>query len=323
MTHDYWAWSMAAATLLPAVLRAATPILLAALGGLISDLAGCINVGLEGLMLVAAFFAVVGSALAAYWLPGLPPVWHAWLGALAGVLAAMLLALLLAVFHLEWGADLIVAGIALNVLAAGLTVFLLSTLVGDKGSTTSLDTPVLPALHLPGLQSWPQLDLLLNGEHGRGHHLLLWTALLAIPLLRLLLRHTSTGVWLCASGEHPQAAAEAGIPVKRMRYLALLVSGMLAGLGGVYLSMGYLSLFQSDMTAGRGFLALAAVFVGARGLTGTVLASLLFGASAVLSTRLGAAGIAPQLLYMLPPVVTLLALVAAGARKQGRAHRSS
>ncbi|MCA1325598.1 ABC transporter permease [Herbaspirillum sp. alder98] len=316
MSHD--AWMLLAAGLLPAILRATAPILLAALGGLVSDLAGCTNVALEGLMLVAAFFAVLVSVQAAHWFPGLAPGLYPWIGCGGGLLAALLMAGLLAVFHLEWGGDLIVAGIAINILAAGLTVLLMTALTGDKGSTASLDSPVLPSVPISGLQGWPLLDLLLNGENRRGHHVLVVLALLAIPLLWWFLRSTRYGIWLRAAGENPLAALAAGIPVKRMRYMALLLSGLLAGLGGVYLSLGYLSLFQADMTAGRGFLALAAVFVGARGLRGTVAASLLFGASAVLATQLGASRIPPQLIYLLPPLVTLLALAAAGARRRGR-----
>ena len=318
MSHE--AWVLLAAGLLPAVLRATAPILLAALGGMVSDLAGCTNVALEGLMLVAAFFAVLVSVQAAHWLPGIAPGLYPWIGCAGGLLAALLMAGLLAVFHLEWGGDLIVAGIAINILAGGLTVLLLTAVTGDKGSTASLDSPVLPGLHIAGLKGWPALDLLANGEGGRGHHVLVYVAVLAIPALWWFLRSTQWGVWLRAVGENPLAAAAAGIAVKRMRYLALLLSGLLAGLGGAYLSMGYLSLFQADMTAGRGFLALAAVFVGARGLRGVVAASALFGASAVLATQLGVSRIPPQLIYLLPPLLTLLALAVAGARRRRTAE---
>lgn len=319
MSHE--AWMLLAAGLLPAILRATAPILLAALGGLVSDLAGCTNVALEGLMLVAAFFAVLVSVQAAHWFPGIAPGLYPWIGCAGGLLAALVLAGLLAVVHLEWGGDLIIAGIAINILAAGLTVLLMAALTGDKGSTASLDSPVLPSVHIPGLQDWALPDLLLNGENRRGHHVLLVVALLAVPALWWFLRRSRRGTWLRAAGENPLAAAAAGIPVRRMRYLALLLSGLLAGLGGIYLSLGYLSLFQADMTAGRGFLALAAVFVGARGLRGVVAASVLFGASAVLATQLGASRIPPQLIYLLAPVVTLMALAASGARSRRHAGR--
>lgn len=314
MTPDLAAWGLLAATLAVAVLRATTPILLAALGGLVSDLAGSINVALEGVMLIAAFFGVMGAVAAGQWLPDLPVWAHAWLGCAAGMAAALASTALLAFFHLELDADLIVAGIALNLLAAGLTVFLLVTWVGDKGSTAGLSSPSLPTLRLPGLQGLPALDTLLNGEGGHGHHVLVYAAFLAVGGLWLFLQRTRYGAWLRAVGENPQAALGAGIPVKQVRYVALLLSGLLAGLGGLYLSMGYLTLFQADMTAGRGFLALAAVFLGARRVLGTLGASLLFGASAVLATQLGALALPTQVVYMVPPYITLCALVFAGRR---------
>lgn len=298
-----------------ALLRAATPILYAALGGLLSELGGKINVALEGLMLVAAFTAVIATIFPP---PGLPPALLPWWGCAAGLLAALLLAAVLAVLHLECDADLIVAGIALNLLAAGLTVFLLAELTGDKGSTARFATPALPSLRIADLSAWPLLDLLLNGEAGRGHHVLL----LGAPVLALcgwlFLGHTRPGAWLRAAGENPEAARAAGIPLRRMHYLALLGSGLLAGLGGVYLSMGYLTLFQADMTAGRGFLALAAVFVGRRSLAGVCAAAVLFGAAGVLATRLGGLDLPPQVLAMLPPVITIAALALSGWRRRCR-----
>ena len=303
-------------TVLVAVLRNATPIIFAALGGLISDLAGSINVALEGLMLIAAFFGVIVSVHAAQWFPGLAPWMLPWLGCLAGLAMALVLAAVLALFHLELGADLIVAGIAINLLAAGLTVFLLVAIVGDKGSTAGLNSPSLPSLRMPGLAGLPLLDLLFNGEDGRGQHVLIYAALAGVAAVALFLSRTRWGTWIRAVGENRDAALAAGIPVKRMQYTALLISGLLAGLGGIYLSMGYLTLFQANMTAGRGFLALAAIFLGRRRPAGTFAAAVLFGATASMAAWLGARHIDTQLVYMLPPLVTIAALVVAGARRR-------
>jgi len=313
---------MLAATIVVAVLRATTPILLAALGGLISDLTGSINVALEGLMLIAAFFGVIAAVHATTWFPGLPGWAYPWIGCIAAITAALLVTLLLAFFHLELGADLIVAGIAINILAAGLTVFLLASIVGDKGSTAGLHSPALPSIRIPGVDQFPILDMLLNGEGGRGHHVLIYLAFAAAPAGAFLLARTRYGMWMRAVGENPQAAAVAGIPVKRVRYAALLLSGLLAALGGVYLSMGYLTLFQADMTAGRGFLALAAIFLGARRPIGTLAAATLFGASSVLATRLGAIDIPTQVVYMIPPLFTLCALAFVG-RRRGSLQRAA
>jgi len=303
------------AALFTAFLRASTPILFAALGGLISDLAGVVNVGLEGLMLLAAFFGVIGSAYAPLVLPADLAWAYPFFGAAAGLTAAVLAALLLALFHLEFGADLIVAGISINLLAAGLTMFLMSTLTGDKGSTAALTSYVLPTLHVPFLSVWPGLDAFVNGSEHEGYHILIYLAFACAGLLSFFLGRTRIGLHLRAVGENRVAALAAGLPAKRLQYLALAISGLLAGLGGLYLSMGYLTLFQADMTSGRGFLALAAVFLGARRSSGVFGAALLFGASAVLTTQLGLLHIPSQLVYMVPPLLTIIALLAFNQRR--------
>jgi len=305
-----------AAGLLAAWLRATAPVLFAALGGLVSERAGVINVGLEGLMLVAAFFGVLGSAFAPEWLPGVAAWIYPLVGAASGLLAALALAMVLAVFHLEFGADLIVAGIGINLLAAGLTVFAMVTLTGDKGSTAGLTSHALPTLHVPGIARWPLLDALFNGDGGRGHHVLIYLAFGAVGAVAWMLWRTRLGLRLRAVGENPEAARAAGLPVKRLQYLALAFSGLLAGFGGLYLSMGYLTLFQADMTAGRGFLALAAVFLGARRPLGTLGAALLFGAASVLAAQLGLLHIPTQLVYMIPPAATVIAMVLFAQRRE-------
>ena len=321
MSLESTSFALVAATLGAALLRAAAPIILAALGGLVAELAGVVNVALEGLMLLAAFFGVIGSAYALQWFPGAAPWVAPLIGLLAGFAAAVLGALLLAVFHLEFGADLIVAGIGINLLAAGLTVFLMVTLTGDKGSTATLASSVLPVLHLQGLQGWPALDTLLNGDGRGGHPLLVWVAFGAAALLSFTLYRTRLGLRLRAVGENPVAARAGGLPAKRLQYLALATSGVLAGLGGLYLSMGYLTLFQAEMSAGRGFLALAAVFMGGRRPLGTVLAALLFGASSVLATQLALFDIPSQVVYMVPPLVTIVALVVFSQRRAAAQRR--
>ena len=221
-----------AAGLLAAWLRATAPILLAALGGLVSERAGVINVGLEGLMLVAAFFGVIGSAYAPHWWPG-AAIWvYPLTGAVLGLLASLVLALVLAVVHLELGADLIVAGIGINLLAAGITVFSMVAITGDRGSTAGLASWVLPSIHVPGLVHWPLADAVLNGDGGHGHHVLVYGAFFAVAGVAWLLWRTRFGLRLRAVGENLDAARSAGIAVRRLQYAALALSGVLAGLGG-------------------------------------------------------------------------------------------
>ncbi|WP_044560541.1 ABC transporter permease [Azospirillum sp. B4] len=321
MTLDLVAAGTLAAVLAGAALRAATPIVFASLGGLVSELAGCVNVALEGVMLVAAFAGVVTSAYSALWFPDAPLWLHPWLGCAAGLAAGTALAGLLAVFHLELGADLIVAGIGLNILAQGLTVLLMAHLTGDKGSTASLASFALPSLRWPGVDGVPVLGVLLNGEGGGGHNVLVYGALVATGLTAWALRHTVFGLRLRATGENAQAALAAGLPVKRLRYAGLLLSGLLASGGGVFLGMGYLTLFQADMAAGRGYLALAAVFLGGRQPLGTVAAALVFGAASVAAARLGLLAVPAEVVFMIPPLVTIAALVLVRLHQRRTARR--
>jgi simple sugar transport system permease protein len=315
-------WSLFASGLFAAWLRATAPILLAALGGLVSERAGVINVGLEGLMLTAAFFGVLASAMLPTAYPHLAPWIYPWCGAAIGLFAAVAMALLLAVVHLEFGADLIVAGIGINMLAAGITVFTMAAVTGDKGSTAGLASGVLPSLHWPGLSRSGFLDALANGDGRSGHHVLIYVAIAAVPGVAWLLWRTRLGLRLRAIGENADAARSAGIPAKRLKYIALGISGLLAGLGGLYLSMGYLTLFQSDMTAGRGFLALAAIYLGARRPAGALAASLLFGAASVAAGQLGLLHIPTQIVYMVPPLATITAMALFGLARERSQRRA-
>ena len=288
-------------TLAAGVLRVTTPILLPALGGLISDLAGVINIALEGTMLLAAFVGVVVSAYTR----------SAWLGLAAALAAAAIFSLILAFVHLDLKADLILAGIAMNFLASGGTVFVMYSLTGDKGTSSELASLTMPYVHVPILQSIPVLGPILSGQN-----LIVYVAFLMVALVWVFLYRTVWGMHLRAVGANPDAAATAGIDVRRTRYQALVLSGLLAGLGGVHMSMGYLQLFQRDMTAGRGFIALAAVFLGGRHPVGTMFAALLFGAADALANQLGSLRIPPQYVQMIPYVVTVVALAAYAIAQQ-------
>ncbi|MGO4568869.1 ABC transporter permease [Rhizobium sp. 2YAF20] len=321
MTMELVVWGSFFGTLLAAILRASAPIILAAFGGLISDLAGSVNIALEGIMLVAAFFGCVASAYSAIWFPDAPLWLHPWVGCFAGVFVGTLVAGLLAVFHLELGADIIVAGVGVNILAAGLTVFLLVSITGDKGSTATLTSYALPSVHIPFVDNVPIAGTILNGDGLAGHNVIVWVCLLVAPLLELLLYRTRFGLRLRAVGENTDAALAAGISVRRMQYAALLLSGLLASLGGLFLSMGYLTLFQADMTGGRGFLALAAVFLGGRRPLGTLLAAVVFGASSVFAARLGSYNVPSQIVFMIPPALTIVALVFFNIQQKARINR--
>ncbi len=286
---------------IPAVLRVTTPILLAALGVLISDRAGVLNIGVEGMMLMGAFAGVVASAFTG----------SASVGLLAAILAGGLLGAVLAGAVHVLKADLILSGIALNIAAASGTTLMLYLLTGDKGMSGSLPSEVLPKLTLPVIEGLPVLGTLLSG-----HHILTYAAFLAVPGVGLFLMRTPFGLRLRAVGENPEAAAIAGIPVVRVQVLALVASGAFAGAGGAFLSMGYVSWFSQNMSAGRGFIALAAEVMGHGTASGTMLASLLLGAAEAVAIALQGRGLPSELMQTVPYIVPVIALVVYARRRQ-------
>jgi simple sugar transport system permease protein len=295
------------ASFLGTTLRVATPILLAALGALISDRAGVINIGVEGIMLAGAFAGVVASAFSG----------SAWLGLLAAIGVGMAMGGLLALAVHVLRADLVLSGVAINLAAASVTVLLLFALTGDKGMSGSLPSKVLPDVPLGALASLPLLGPVLGPILGR-QHVLTWAALLAVPAVWLLLWRTPFGLRLRAVGEAPGSAAIAGIPVRRIQVLALLLSGALAASAGAFLSMGYVSWFTGGMTAGRGYVAIAAEVMGGGGAFGTMLAALVLAAAEALSTSLQGLGLPSELMQTLPYTVPVIALVLHAARRRDR-----
>lgn len=298
------------AAFLASILRVTTPILLPSLGALVSDRAGVINIGLEGTMLVSAFTGVAFSAYSYEWFgESTARIIGPWLGLVMGVVVAVLLALLLAVFHLRFKADIILSGIALNILGSAATVAIMFELTGDRGNTQGhLRSMRMPFIQLPDfLADIPVVSFFFRIFDNQS--VMTWIAFLAVIAVWYFLYRMPTGIHLRAVGENPEAAASVGIRVTRVRYLALALSGVLAGLGGVHMSMGYLSFFQRDMTSGRGFIALATPYLGGGHPVGTGLASLVFGCFDALSTRVGSLEIPSQLPQMLPYIATVMALV--------------
>lgn len=276
------------------VLRVTTPILFAALGALISNRAGIINIGMEGIMLVSALAGVIISAYTQ----------SAWIGLLGAVMAGTMIAGLLAFFTLKFKTHIILGGIAINMFASGGTVFLLYLLSGDKGSSTSLQSKVLPSIEIPLLKDIPVLGPIFSG-----HHILTYLSIIAVFVVYYLLKRTPLGLRIRSVGENPHAAQSVGVSVIKIQYTALLLSGFFAGLGGAYMSMGYLSLFTRDMVAGRGWIAIAAESMGRSTTVGTALTSLLFGAADALANAFQVLKIPAELIATLPYVATVVGLI--------------
>ena len=278
--------------LFASMLRFATPLIFGALGGMFSERAGIVNVGLDGMMLMGAFFGIMAADKLDSWALGLA----------VGVLSGGAMALLHAVWSVHFRADQVISGVAINFLAYGLTGYLFIDIYGQEGTPT--DIPAIPNVRLAFIDDVPFF-----GDIFGNLNLMIWVALLLVPLSWLVLFRTPLGLRLRAVGEHPRAADTVGIDVYAMRYGAVVVSGMLAAAGGAYLSIGFVGSFNENMTDFRGFIALAAVIFGNWRPFGAAAACLLFGFSSALAQRLPEySGSAATLFQALPYVLTLIAV---------------
>ncbi len=284
---------------LAVILTKLTPILLAAIGGAVTQMGNILNIGLEGMMLLGAFTSVVvGSAT------GSP-----YIGVLAAMFAALLLAMIFAVASLMFKADFIVVGIGVNFLAAGATVLLLQLMFGNPGVTPGDVKSVLPKIDLGPLGDIPIIGPAINNQT-----LIVWLALLAVPAYAFLLYRTRFGVHLRAVGEDEPAAIAAGINVFNVKFIAILISGALSGIAGAQLSSAVLGTFTANMTSNRGFIAVAALTFGLARPYRTFVACLIFGTADAIADRMGLAGVNSSLALMTPYVLTILALVFSSLR---------
>jgi ABC-type uncharacterized transport system permease subunit len=277
--------------LLASTLRYATPLTLGALGGLFSERAGVINIALEGMMLIGAFFGAYGADKTGSWI----------LGIVIAVIAGAVFAAIHALFAVTLRADQIVSGTALNLLAVGITGYLYVDIYGTQG--TPDDLPGVPDVQLP-IKSVPLL-----GDVFGQLNLMVWLTLALVLVTWVVVFRTSTGLRLRSVGENPLAAGTAGLSVVRTRYLAVMTSGGLAAMGGAFLSIGFVHSFSQNMTAGRGFIALAALIFGRWRPGGALAATLLFGFGSALAQRLPVFSPSGAVLFQaLPYVLTLIAV---------------
>jgi simple sugar transport system permease protein len=282
--------------LLAAMLRYATPLAFASLGGLFSERSGVVNIGLEGMMLTGAFFAIWGADITNSWQLGLA----------IAIVAGGLMALLHAFFSITLRADQIVGGTAINFIALGLTTYLLIKIYGDEGTPTDIQT--IPNVHLGFLDGIPGIGSFLEDVFGR-LNLMIWVAMALVVVTWIVVFKTSVGLRIRAVGEHPRAADTVGINVYAIRYGAVTLSGMLAAAGGAYLSLAFVGSFEDNMTAGRGFIALAALIFGNWRPFGAAIACLLFGFSSALAKALQEYSLSVSVLFeALPYVLTLIAV---------------
>jgi ABC-type uncharacterized transport system permease subunit len=283
ITSNLWQTALAAAVLL----------LLPALGGVISERSGVVNIAMEGMMLTAAFFGVWADLN-----------WHnVWLATAVAMIAGGLMALIHAVVSIRFRADQIVSGIAINIFAAGLTVFLVNRIYGLQDVGHVGQSELLPIWNVPGLSQIPFIGVVVFQQN-----VVVYAALVLLVLTEIVLFRTRLGLRIRAVGEHPQAADTAGLNVYAIRYGAVITSGLLSGLAGAFLAIGVSNTFTPNMTDGRGYIALAAMIFGKWTPRGAFVACLIFGLGEAIYANNSTIHVSQYLLNMLPYVLTLIVL---------------
>lgn len=275
------------------IIRVSTPLIFGAMAALICNRGGMLHIAFEGVMLTAAFFGMLGSALSQSVLVGL----------LCAVIGGVLISLMMGYFNLILNSNRVLTGIALNTFASAGTVFALYLLVQDKGTSNSLPSLTVPMVNIPVIQDIPVLGAIVSG-----HNLLTYVSFLCVVLVYFLIFRTPLGLRIRSVGENPDAASSVGINVTKIRFTTLAISGVIASLGGAYMSMGYLSWFARDMMAGRGFMAIAAQNLGGAAPIPTLLAALGFGAVNALANVLQTLNMPSEIIQSVPYVATLIGL---------------
>lgn len=275
------------------IIRVSTPLIFGAMAALICNRGGMLHIAFEGVMLTAAFFGMLGSALSQSVLVGL----------LCAIIGGVLISLMMGYFNLILNSNRVLTGIALNTFASAGTVFALYLLVQDKGTSNSLPSLTVPMVNIPVIQDIPVLGTIVSG-----HNLLTYVSFLCVVLVYFLIFRTPLGLRIRSVGENPDAASSVGINVTKIRFTTLAISGVIASLGGAYMSMGYLSWFARDMMAGRGFMAIAAQNLGGAAPIPTLLAALGFGAVNALANVLQTLNMPSEIIQSVPYVATLIGL---------------
>lgn len=284
------------------ILRMTTPILFATLAATVAAKSGIVNMALEGIMLFCALFGVIFSSL----------LHNAWAGLLVTMIFGGLIGYILAIFVLKLKTDEIIAAIAINLVAAGGTVLLMLAFSGDRGNSASIASLQIPKLMIPeGLKSVPFLGKLLFENNLKAlfeHNILTYFSLISVIIMHIFMYKTPLGLKIRAVGENKDAAESVGISSQRIKITALVISGVLASMGGFFLSGGYMTRFTINMTAGRGYIALAASAMGGNTPIGGFMVSLIFGIAQAFANSLQLVKFPSEIAQMLPYLVTLIGL---------------
>jgi simple sugar transport system permease protein len=288
-----------------ASIRMATPLLIAALGLSISERSGVENIGVEGMMLMAAFSGYAGAKMTGNY----------WIGLLTGVIVAMMIVLVLAVVSIRFRAQQIITGAALNIFCAGASSFLYRLVFYGTGRLDAgIAAPTFPALQIPVLSSIPFIGKVLFSQN-----ILVYFGFSMVAAVWVVMNRTSLGLKIIAVGDHPHAADSLGISVNGIRYAAVLFSGAMFGIAGAFLSIAQASSFGENMTSGKGYIALAVVILGKWNPVGVMGGALLFGGASALQMLVQVSGfeIPSNIIMMMPYLATVVAVLAVSRHRVG------
>ena len=291
-----------------ATIRVLTLLIYGTMAAVINVTSGINNIGIEGILLSSALVAVVGSWATQSWL----------VGTLYAVVWGMAISSLFGYLVMKLKTNNILCGLAINMFASGATVFLLSALTGQKGSSISLASKSAPKLSLPLLREIPYVGILFED-----YSLFTYLAVFVVLFVIIMIRKTPIGMRIRAVGLNPNAASSVGIRVNRVRYTAFLMSGAIAGLGGAYLTMGYFSSFTRDMTAGIGFMCIAACNMGGATPLGGLLSAILFAFANVFSNVMQSLQMSVDLINGFPYMITVVALFIIGYVNYRKARKAA
>ena len=285
--------------MLMATIRMAVPLVLASIGGVLCERSGIINLGIEGMMLMGAFGAVVGAHFTG----------SAWLGVLFGIIVGGLFGLLHALLCIKFRTNQSVSGVGINIFASGLTIVLCRAIWDSDGSSGTVEQ--VPTMTIPLLNKIPVLGQLFENQSP-----FLYITAIIVAVSWYVMYKSNVGLRLRTIGDHPKAAATAGVNFTKYRYVCVILCGMLCGMAGAYLSIVQSNLFVKEMVAGRGFMAMAATIFGGWNPAGSLLASLLFAFAQALRINVEMA-LPQRILQMVPYLLTLVVLIGFGRRVQG------
>jgi len=288
------------ATFIFIVIRVGVPLLFASMSAYVASLSGITNIAVEGMMVFGALFGVYFSAVTG----------SAWLGLLGVIVVGGLCGLALAFFTMKMKANPAMVGIALNLFAADISVWLLLVWTGAKGTTATLPSKVLPVVHIPFIKDIPIL-----GEILSGHYFLTYICIALAIFIYILVYKTPFGTHMRACGLDAHAAESVGIKVGRVRLISIVLSGILAALGGAYLSMGYMSIFSANMTASRGWIGIAANAVGQGNFLIVILTTFIFAVAQGVVNRLVITGLPSELINTIPYICVLIGLIGLSVQK--------